>query len=93
MDAIAENRKKFKFKVEHRTKLEFDVDPISKRREETCSYVNVEDIIGRDEDKKKIINMLLGSNGDEDFRFVTIVGMGGCGKLLWLNLYLMMKRL
>ena len=63
-----------------RTKYEYDVDAISKRREETSSYVNEGDIIGRDEDKEKIMNILLRLNVDEDFGCVCIVGVGGCGK-------------
>ncbi|CAO2836448.1 unnamed protein product, partial [Amaranthus hypochondriacus] len=80
LDAIADNRKNFKFNVVDRTKYEYDMDAIRKRREETCSYVNEGDIIGRDEDKEKIMNMLLGFNCNEDFGCVSIVGVGGCGK-------------
>ncbi|KAL2923708.1 putative disease resistance protein RGA3 [Bienertia sinuspersici] len=46
---------------------------------ETCSYVDVNDIIGRDDDKKAIIGKLLESK-DQDVCFFTIVGVGGLGK-------------
>ncbi|CAO2839013.1 unnamed protein product [Amaranthus hypochondriacus] len=80
LDTIADNRKNFEFNVQ-RTNCEHDnVYVISKRREETCSYVNEGVIIGRDEEKEKIINMLLGLDGNEDLSCVIIVGVGGCGK-------------
>ncbi|XP_021846911.1 putative disease resistance protein RGA3 [Spinacia oleracea] len=73
LDDIVSNHQKFGFNVDYK--------PICRRREETCSYVDVEDIIGRENDEKIVIDMLLGLNSVlGDSRFVTIVGVGGLGK-------------
>ncbi|XP_021753586.1 putative disease resistance protein RGA4 [Chenopodium quinoa] len=73
LDTIVSNHHKFGLSV--------DYNPICRRREETCSYVDAGDIIGREDDKKVVIDMLLGPNDvQESFRFVTIVGVGGLGK-------------
>ncbi|XP_021713962.1 putative disease resistance protein RGA1 isoform X1 [Chenopodium quinoa] len=65
----------------HKFGLSVDYKPICRRRKETCSYVDAGDIIGREDDKKVVIDMLLSpSNVHESFRFVTIVGVGGLGK-------------
>ncbi|XP_021753606.1 putative disease resistance protein RGA3 [Chenopodium quinoa] len=73
LDTIVSNHHKFGLSV--------DYNPICRRREETCSYVDAGDIIGREDDKKVVIDMLLGPNDvHESFRFVTIVGVGGLGK-------------
>ncbi|MCI00559.1 CC-NBS-LRR resistance protein, partial [Trifolium medium] len=47
---------------------------------ETGSYVLESDIIGRDDDKEKIVNLLRQSHGDPNVSFIAIVGMGGLGK-------------
>ncbi|XP_021753576.1 disease resistance protein RGA2-like [Chenopodium quinoa] len=74
LDKIVTNHHKFGFSVDYR--------PISRRREDTCSYLDAKSIIGREDDKKVVIGMLLDPNNDdkEDFRFLTIVGVGGLGK-------------
>uniref|UniRef100_A0A803LGV7 Uncharacterized protein n=1 Tax=Chenopodium quinoa TaxID=63459 RepID=A0A803LGV7_CHEQI len=73
LDSIVSNHHKFGLSVDYK--------PICRRREETCSYVDAGDIIGREDDKKAVIDMLLGPNDvQESFRFVTIVGVGGLGK-------------
>jgi len=72
LDGIANDADKYSLKVDHQ--------PIRKRREETCSYVYEEDIIGREDDKKRIIDMLLESNVQGDVAALAIVGMGGLGK-------------
>ncbi|KAL2924237.1 Disease resistance protein RGA2 [Bienertia sinuspersici] len=68
---IADCHKKFGFNVDYK--------PIIRRREETCSYVHANEIIGREEDKEAIIEMLLDPN-NEEICFTTIVGVGGLGK-------------
>ncbi|CAO2836807.1 unnamed protein product [Amaranthus hypochondriacus] len=50
------------------------------RREETSSYAYEGDIIGRDDDLKQILSMLLDSAVKEDVSFLSIVGIGGLGK-------------
>ncbi|XP_021753054.1 putative disease resistance protein RGA4 isoform X2 [Chenopodium quinoa] len=73
LDTIVSNHHKFGLSVDYK--------PICRRREETCSYVDTGDIIGREDDKKVVINMLLSpSDVHDSIRFVTIVGVGGLGK-------------
>jgi len=50
-------------------------------REETDSFIREEEVIGRDEDKKAIVQMLLNCDHTEDnISVIVIVGMGGLGK-------------
>ncbi|XP_021724260.1 disease resistance protein RGA2-like [Chenopodium quinoa] len=72
LDAIAYSTR-FSFKL--------DPEPIWRRRPETCSYVDADDIIGRKDDLEKIIGMMLDSNVQRDVSFLTIVGIGGLGKI------------
>ncbi|KAK9667018.1 hypothetical protein RND81_14G226700 [Saponaria officinalis] len=61
LDSIASNHNTFGFSI--------DSQPIRERREETCSYVYKEEIVGRERDVDNIVHMLLDS-----------VGVGGLGK-------------
>ncbi|XP_031286098.1 putative disease resistance protein RGA3 [Pistacia vera] len=47
---------------------------------ETHSFICVETVIGRDDDKSNVIRLLLDSNDDKNVLVVTIVGLGGVGK-------------
>ncbi|CAJ2664751.1 putative disease resistance protein RGA1 [Trifolium pratense] len=47
---------------------------------ETSSYVLESNIIGRDDDKEKIVSLLRQSHGDQNVSLVAIVGIGGLGK-------------
>jgi ABC-type glutathione transport system ATPase component len=47
---------------------------------ETGSYVSESDIIGREDDKKKIISLLRHSHEIQNVSVVAIVGIGGLGK-------------
>ncbi|XP_027337071.1 putative disease resistance protein RGA1 [Abrus precatorius] len=47
---------------------------------ETCSFVLESDIIGRDESKKEIINLLKHPNENQKISVIAIVGLGGLGK-------------
>jgi len=49
-------------------------------RRETSSFVLESDIIGREDDKKKIINLLRQSHENQIVSLVAIVGIGGLGK-------------
>ncbi|KMS95539.1 hypothetical protein BVRB_007230 [Beta vulgaris subsp. vulgaris] len=86
LDAIASNHSKFDFCV--------DSEPIRRRRAETCSYVYEGNIVGREDDVKKIIGLLLDdSNMKENVSFLTIVGIGGLGKTALAQLVFSDKRL
>ncbi|KAM4072976.1 hypothetical protein ACB094_11G180900 [Castanea mollissima] len=53
---------------------------VRRKRDPTHSFVREEDVIGRDEDKQKIINLLFDSNVEENVSVIPIVGIGGLGK-------------
>lgn len=74
LNAIADNHTKFGFNANYDK-------PIGRRREETYSYVDVKDIVGRENDVKEVVSMLLDNDvTDQDFRFISVVGVGGIGK-------------
>jgi Leucine-rich repeat (LRR) protein len=50
------------------------------QREMTHSFVCDSDVIGRDEDKEKIIDLLMHPNEDGTVPVISIVGIGGLGK-------------
>ncbi|OMO58016.1 Disease resistance protein [Corchorus capsularis] len=50
------------------------------RRDMTHSFVNCSDVIGRDVDKEKIVNLLMKPNEGEFIPVIPIVGIGGLGK-------------
>ncbi|KAK9289786.1 hypothetical protein L1049_007945 [Liquidambar formosana] len=70
LDNIAEDRRNFHFteQVEN------------SGREQTHSFVRASDVIGRDHDKGKIVNLLLSSGDRESLSVIPIVGLGGLGK-------------
>ncbi|KAK8262199.1 hypothetical protein V6Z11_D13G240200 [Gossypium hirsutum] len=49
-------------------------------RRETISFVDSSDVIGRDEDKKNIISMLMKPSEARNVPVIPIVGIGGLGK-------------
>ncbi|XP_050283795.1 putative disease resistance protein RGA3 [Quercus robur] len=53
---------------------------VRNRARETHSFVCAETIIGRENDKKAIIGILLDSNVEENVSILPIVGIGGLGK-------------
>ncbi|XP_048448021.1 disease resistance protein RGA2 [Pyrus x bretschneideri] len=54
--------------------------PFVKREKVTHSFVRKENIIGRDEDKMAIIQLLLDPISSENVSTISIVGLGGLGK-------------
>nr|XP_023917107.1 putative disease resistance protein RGA3 [Quercus suber] len=72
LDAIAADRR---FHLEERPR-ETQVN----RVRETHYFVRVEDVIGRENDKKVIMEYLLDSNIEENVSVLPIVGIGGLGK-------------
>ncbi|XP_024027122.1 disease resistance protein RGA2-like [Morus notabilis] len=55
-------------------------DLMQGRREMTSSFVRPSEIIGRDSEKEKIVNMLLQKDHNDLISVIPIVGMGGLGK-------------
>ncbi|XP_074314688.1 putative disease resistance protein RGA4 [Silene latifolia] len=74
LDAIAKDHGRYEFKVDPQATLN--------RREDTCSFLDEthENIIGRDDDVKFVLDMLLDPHVEENVTFVAIVGIGGLGK-------------
>ncbi|KAJ0035030.1 hypothetical protein Pint_26223 [Pistacia integerrima] len=48
---------------------------------ETHSFVHIEKVIGRDDEKNDLIQLLLGSNDDENVSVISIYGLRGLGKI------------
>ncbi|XWS09365.1 hypothetical protein CRYUN_Cryun40dG0078900 [Craigia yunnanensis] len=74
LDKIAADKAKFHFSDRPVESL-FEVE-----RDQTHSFVRAEEIIGRDDDKTKITNLLLQSKPEENVSVVPIIGIGGLGK-------------
>ncbi|XP_077239340.1 putative disease resistance protein RGA3 isoform X1 [Tasmannia lanceolata] len=53
---------------------------IEQERRETSSFVDESDVIGRQVDKDKIIQLLVSDDDDKLYSVISIVGMGGVGK-------------
>ncbi|KAJ9158802.1 hypothetical protein P3X46_024348 [Hevea brasiliensis] len=75
LDDIAKNRLAFHF-VEHSTENPFT----ARERDQTISFVAEEEVIGRDDDKKRILELLFDSNTEDNVSVIPIVGIGGLGK-------------
>ncbi|XP_058079735.1 putative disease resistance protein RGA3 isoform X2 [Magnolia sinica] len=73
LDAIAEERSQFHLKEGERV---LDI----RGREPTDSFVIESDVYGREEDKKKVMELLISNDNGEDVTVIPIVGMGGLGK-------------
>ncbi|KAK9291220.1 hypothetical protein L1049_009408 [Liquidambar formosana] len=76
LDDIAKDRREFQFSTEQA----IDAQVEKRVREQTHSYVQESDVIGRENDKEQIIKILLESNNDESLSVIPIVGLGGLGK-------------
>ena len=74
LNAIAEDMNNFNLKVDN-----VETNALSKKRE-THSFIPGEVVIGRDEDKKNIIDLLFDSNVEENVSIIPIVGIGGLRK-------------
>ncbi|XP_074313141.1 putative disease resistance protein RGA4 [Silene latifolia] len=74
LDAIAKDHARYDFKADPQATL--------KRKEDTCSFLNAthENIIGREDDVKAVVDMLLDPNVEENVGFIVVVGIGGLGK-------------
>ncbi|KAL4597183.1 hypothetical protein ACB092_12G216700 [Castanea dentata] len=72
LDVIAKDRNQFQ--------LEERVDDKRIVHRETHSFVRDCDVIGRDADKQKIIDLLMHTSDDHKVSVISIVGIGGLGK-------------
>ncbi|KAL8467611.1 hypothetical protein ACS0TY_031017 [Phlomoides rotata] len=75
IDEIGADRSKFHFT--EKTQL---ISVENKFREQTHSFVTASDIIGRDDDKENIVQLLLSPNYEDHVSVIPIVGIGGLGK-------------
>ncbi|KAM4097535.1 hypothetical protein ACJW30_07G007900 [Castanea mollissima] len=73
LDTIGRDRQLFHFEEREETQ-------VRNRSRETHSFVCAETVIGRENDKKAIIGILLDSNVEENVSILPIVGIGGLGK-------------
>ncbi|XP_050938773.1 putative disease resistance protein RGA3 [Cucumis melo] len=78
LQAINEDKNQFGF-CKHVIERRDDYEGLRKRRE-THSFILEDEVIGRNDDKEAVIDLLLNSNTKEDIAIVSIVGMGGLGK-------------
>ncbi|XP_059436100.1 putative disease resistance protein RGA3 [Corylus avellana] len=76
LDAIAADRIKFHF-TDRSVETRF-VE--TREREHTHSYVHEEEVIGREDEKKDVIELLLNFDLKENVSIIPIVGIGGIGK-------------
>ncbi|XP_038988790.1 putative disease resistance protein RGA4 [Phoenix dactylifera] len=72
IENLVEEGNKFGFKVE--------TQPQTRDRPQTYSYVDESEVIGREEDKERIVKLLLDHDTNQNVAVLPIVGMGGLGK-------------
>ncbi|XP_065628877.1 disease resistance protein RGA2-like [Quercus suber] len=77
LNDIATDWKNFHLKLVERPLKTQDV---TRDRDPTCSYIGEEEVIGREEDRKAIIDLLLDFDVKDNVSFICIVGIGGLGK-------------
>ena len=77
LDDIARHREAFRYHEQ-----DSEVTQIRDRARESYSFVCAEDVIGRDNDKKAIIEILLDPNVEGSVSILPIVGIGGIGKTM-----------
>jgi len=75
LDAINADRKSYKLEERH-----IETRVVNRERDQTHSLIRQEVVIGRENDKKAIIDSLMDSNVDENVSILPIVGIGGLGK-------------
>ncbi|XP_059439203.1 putative disease resistance protein RGA1 [Corylus avellana] len=74
LDTINADRR---FHLEVRT---VETRVVNRERDNTHSLVRAETIIGREDDKKAVMDLLMDSNVEENVSILPIVGIGGLGK-------------
>ncbi|XP_060670228.1 putative disease resistance protein RGA3 isoform X2 [Ziziphus jujuba] len=73
--AVSKNRTDFHLEVHHE-----ESRAVLRTREQTHSYIPEENVIGRESDRKAILDLLLDTKVEEDVSVLPIVGLGGLGK-------------
>ncbi|KAF2319598.1 hypothetical protein GH714_017435 [Hevea brasiliensis] len=77
LDAIAKDRQDYPLDLLERFR---EAPLLSRGRDQTISYVGEEEVIGREDDRKAIVDLLLHSTTEDNVSVFPIVGMGGLGK-------------
>ncbi|KAF2319590.1 hypothetical protein GH714_017276 [Hevea brasiliensis] len=77
LDAIAKGRQDYPLDLLERFR---EAPLLSRGRDQTISYVGEEEVIGREDDRKAIVDLLLHSTTEDNVSVFPIVGMGGLGK-------------
>jgi len=75
LDAINADRQNFQLEVRH-----VETRVVNRERDQTHFLVREEVVIGRENDKKAVIDCLMDSNVEENVSVLPIVGIGGLGK-------------
>jgi Leucine-rich repeat (LRR) protein len=75
LDAINADRQNFRLEERH-----VETRVVNRERDQTHSLVRKEVVIGRENDKKAVIDCLMDSKVEEDVSVLPIVGIGGLGK-------------
>uniref|UniRef100_A0A2N9H1Y4 NB-ARC domain-containing protein n=1 Tax=Fagus sylvatica TaxID=28930 RepID=A0A2N9H1Y4_FAGSY len=75
LDAIANDKNNLQLVVSP-----LQTRDVARERDQTHSFILEEEVIGREEDKNTLIDMLLNINEEENVSFISIVGIGGLGK-------------
>ncbi|KAL5576032.1 hypothetical protein UlMin_017731 [Ulmus minor] len=75
IDEIAAEKDKFNLIVQHEEKK-----IKHGRREPTYSYVRASEVIGREDEKQKIVELLMQSDDERNVDVIPICGIGGMGK-------------
>ncbi|XP_075674038.1 putative disease resistance protein RGA4 [Castanea sativa] len=77
LDDIAHDGNNFQLKL---VDSPLETWAVTRGSDQTHSFVREKEVIGREEDKKAIIDLLLDFDMEENVSFISIVGMGGLGK-------------
>ncbi|XP_030946418.1 disease resistance protein RGA2-like [Quercus lobata] len=77
LNDIATDWKKFHLKLVERP---LKIQDVTRDRDQTYSYIGEEEVIGREEDRKAIVDLLLDFDVKDNVSFICIVGIGGLGK-------------